>query len=248
MILRKVFSGSILAATFTADGSAMMFVIEDDPEIKVIEAGGLGLPRKSLLIGKVDNAAFSESRVVCNVGLDTKIFSVPDMAEIGSFRNDDWVPAFSRFSPNGQHVVTVYRNGAVSLYSMETKAHKSHNQCHEQAIASGLVKDDGEVFITASSDSTVKVWMISEESLQWRTLRGHSGPVTCIAMDSEGKWVLSGSEDHSVNVSSLEAEEMVYSLCAHSGKVSAVAFGVGRPVFATASDDQLVKVWSFSES
>ena len=78
-----------------------------------------------------------------------------------------------------------------------------------------VLRTSGEV-ITASQDSTVRVWSLTADECQ-ACYEGHSGPVLCLAMSCDGENAISGSDDKTVRVWDLRTKSCA-TLKGHGGK------------------------------
>ncbi len=77
-----------------------------------------------------------------------------------------------------------------------------------------------------------------------RTLTGHRGSVTALAMTPDGKLVISGSDDKTLKVWSLETGTELFTLNGHSKSVNAVVVTPDSKLVISGSDDKTLKVWS----
>jgi WD40 repeat protein len=76
-----------------------------------------------------------------------------------------------------------------------------------------------------------------------RTLEGHIGPVSAIAVLPDGKRAVSGSDDRKLKVWDMETGELIRTLEGHTGAVSAVAVLPDGKRAVSGSDDRKLKVW-----
>lgn len=76
-----------------------------------------------------------------------------------------------------------------------------------------------------------------------RELLGHAQPVAAVAMSSDGKWVLSGGDDHSLLLWDAFAGTAVRSLEGHEGHVTAVAMTADGHFALSGSEDGTVRLW-----
>lgn len=135
---------------------------------------------------------------------------------------------------------------------------------HDDTVTSLVFHPDGKNLISGSLDATVTMWPFSsgkeearadrrhyqdatgEEDVAMR-FKGHTGPVTSVAVSPNGNLAASGSEDQSVRLWLLD-EDSVPGQCsrfkAHNGAVRSVDFSEDGSALLTASDDMSLKVWS----
>ena len=77
-----------------------------------------------------------------------------------------------------------------------------------------------------------------------RTLIGHTGKVTAIAVTPDGKQLVSGSNDNSLKIWDLETGKEKFSFIGHSDEITAVAITPDGNQIISSSRDGTVKVWS----
>ncbi|KAL7746553.1 1,2-dihydroxy-3-keto-5-methylthiopentene dioxygenase [Sorochytrium milnesiophthora] len=125
--------------------------------------------------------------------------------------------------------------------------------------------------VSASEDGTVKTWnllnalsptskrQVGHDIEPSITFRGHAGPVTCVALDTDRTWgncdrIFTGSTDASIRVwkldtsrfepySSYDTQNKLAMFVGHSDVVWDVKVHPYLPVLASASADGTVKLW-----
>jgi WD40 repeat protein/tRNA A-37 threonylcarbamoyl transferase component Bud32 len=76
-----------------------------------------------------------------------------------------------------------------------------------------------------------------------RCFRGHSGSVQSVAISPDGKFVLSGGDDRTMRLWSVETGEELRRFDGHEGWVSAVAFSPDGSQAASGNYDRIVRLW-----
>lgn len=77
-----------------------------------------------------------------------------------------------------------------------------------------------------------------------RTLTGHYGAVRVVAVTSDGKQVISGSDDGTLKVWNLDTGELLLTFTAHSTSVRALAVTTDGMRIISGSSDKTLKVWN----
>ena len=110
----------------------------------------------------------------------------------------------------------------------------------DAALVAGPPAPGPGVALTASGDGTVHAWGVggSDDGASpppLATMRGHAGPVRCVALTRRGRFAISGGDDATVRVWDVEARALPPPPC-HGGAVASVAAvggggggGPGRP-------------------
>jgi WD40 repeat protein len=75
------------------------------------------------------------------------------------------------------------------------------------------------------------------------TLRGHSGTVCCVVFGSDGKRIVSGSDDKTLKVWNATTGQETLTLKGHTSRVNSVAFSPDGKRIVSASEDATLKVW-----
>jgi WD40 repeat protein len=110
------------------------------------------------------------------------------------------------------------------------------------AVSSVAVSEDGWRAVSASEDTTLKVWDL-ETGREMRTLAGHSGPVSSVAVSLDWRCAVSASRDKTLRVWDLETGRQLRALAGHSEYVHGVAVSSDGRRAVSASWDNTVKVW-----
>lgn len=113
---------------------------------------------------------------------------------------------------------------------------------HADWVEAVVVTPDGQRVISASDDTTLKVWDLTRHE-ELHTLTGHTGPVLDIALTSDGQKAVSSSADGTIKVWDLGRLVELRTLVDHSGDVLAVDITPdGNRILSGAADGTL-KVW-----
>jgi len=99
---------------------------------------------------------------------------------------------------------------------------------HSNTVRWIAFSPDGKILVTASVDSTVKVWDFDQRRLL-RTLHGHTGTVNCVAFTPDGSRLATASEDGSVKLWNTATWQVTNQL---AGRPRHVAFSPAEPLLA----------------
>ena len=79
-----------------------------------------------------------------------------------------------------------------------------------------------------------------------KRMEGHTGHVRSVAFSSDGKWIVSGSDDRSVRVWDASSGEELKRMEGHTSHVQSVAFSPDGKWIVSGSSDHSVRVWDTS--
>jgi WD40 repeat protein len=79
-------------------------------------------------------------------------------------------------------------------------------------------------------------------------LRGHGGPVNCVAFSPDGSTLASGSDDRTLILWDLANKRAKVELQGHTDRVSSLAFSPDGGTLATGSDDRSIILWDLARN
>ncbi|WP_437321244.1 TIR domain-containing protein [Sorangium sp. So ce385] len=116
---------------------------------------------------------------------------------------------------------------------------------HSARVNACAVSPDGQRIVSASYDSTLKVWDLATGRLL-STLEGHSDRVNACAVSPDGQRIVSASSGRTLKVWELATGRLLFTLDAHSGWVNACAVSPDGQRIVSASRDRTLKVWDLA--
>merc|ERR1712232_957185 len=105
----------------------------------------------------------------------------------------------------------------------------------------------GRLVLTASRDTTVRVWQVEhEEGLCIATMHGSRGPITSAVFSPCGLYVATSSTDFRARVWLVTAGLCCQVFSGHESQVNSVQFSASGEEVLTASSDGTSRIWSVS--
>jgi len=109
--------------------------------------------------------------------------------------------------------------------------------------------EQSNLVVSASRDKTVMIWEMASEEGQGvgyarRALTGHSEPVACVTLSSDGQFALSGSWDRTMRLWDLNTGASVRTFQGHEKDVNSVAFSGDNRQIVSGSRDKTIKLWN----
>ncbi|MBD2695217.1 CHAT domain-containing protein [Anabaena catenula] len=152
-------------------------------------------------------------------------------------------------SPDSQSPIfaTGAEHGKVSLWHLETGEWIRTFQAHSSPVISLSFSPDGQILVSGSVNSTIKVWQLNENSNQPLHIiaYAHLSEVSSLAISPDGQTLVSGGADRAIKLWNLTTgtEKIPHILEGHAGRVWCVAISPDGTKIASASADYTVKIW-----
>jgi WD domain, G-beta repeat len=112
-------------------------------------------------------------------------------------------------------------------------------------VRSARFSPDGKHVVTASDDTTARIWDISHIPPSFVPLIGHRRAVLDAAFSPDGRLVVTASKDGTARVWDLSGKPRMI-LDGHRNTVRTAAFNAGGNLVVTASDDGTARVWDLA--
>lgn len=79
-----------------------------------------------------------------------------------------------------------------------------------------------------------------------QVLVGHAGSVRSVAVTTDGAWIVSGGDDHTVRIWDLASGRLERTLEGHTGSVNSVAVAPDGARIFSGGDDHTVRIWDLA--
>ncbi|SHN24403.1 WD40 repeat domain-containing protein [Cryptosporangium aurantiacum] len=151
-------------------------------------------------LGFVEAVAFSpDGRWIATGSADesVRIWDAATGAErrsVGGHPDVIWSVAWT---PDGTRLVYALGDASVRVWDTIRLCEVGALRGHDQTVWHAAVSPDGTRVLTGSGDTTARIWALQPAGAERTTLVGHTGPVTAVAVDTDGI-VITGSDDGSV--------------------------------------------------
>jgi len=209
------------------------------------EPGSTGLPDEVKAVEAKDLAGEGETMPLMSAWVDQALIAWvnqpeqrPDATLLTISEHTKQVNCIAMF-PCGKLLASASDDGDVLICSAATGEVKCRLLGHNGAGRGGC--------ICSASEDGAEVYT-NEDC----TLRGHVGPVKCVAVRHDGEMLCTGGKDGAVCTWERKGTTSVFALrnmCkGHSNDVTAVAFNPKNPgQLASASSDKTLKIWSVAD-
>ncbi|CAN9285142.1 unnamed protein product, partial [Alternaria alternata] len=155
------------------------------------------------------------------------------------------------FSPTGSLIRQLFSHEEPEAISVRPALSDGWSAClqtlegHSRGVTSVAFSHDSTWLVSASGDSTIKLWDTSSGACL-QTLEGHSSDITSVSFSHDSTRLASASSDSTVKLWDANSGACLQTLEGHSGIVGSVAFSHDSTRLASASSDSTVKMWNAS--
>lgn len=152
-------------------------------------------------------------------------------------------------SPDSQHPIfaTGAEHGKVSLWRLDTGEWIRTFQAHSSPVIYLSFSANGQVLVSGSVNSTIKVWQLNENSNQPHHIIAHAhlSEVLSLAISPDGQTLVSGGADRTIKLWDFRtgSKKIPHILEGHAGRVWCIAISPDGKKIASASADYTVKIW-----
>jgi len=236
--------GAITAMHFGADGKRLLTASRDGTA-KLWDADS------ALRIATVDHggaviaAGFRgvDTVVTANDAGSIKAWSADSGEPAQDLAQLDGQLAVAAFSPAGDAIATAGDGSrTVTVTRLGDSPRTVALAGHRDAVAGAAFSADGARIVTASLDSTARIWNANTGALL-ATLTGHTGAVSYASFDAPGARVVTASDDGSAKIWDAASGALLTSLEGHERPVKYAAFDPDGSRVVTASDDGAAILW-----
>lgn len=173
-----------------------------------------------------------------------------------STNHDTTYPLWSvAITPDRKRIITAGSNKEAKVYTLANNLLTLEDTIttqHTKSIRSVAISPDGTLLALASFDSTVSVWLCSDDVFDCvSVLEGHENEVKCVDWHPERNYLATCGRDKSVWVWEYSDLYEFYCICiinAHSQDVKYVKWIPNRDLIASCSYDDTIKIWKKDET
>jgi WD40 repeat protein len=76
--------------------------------------------------------------------------------------------------------------------------------------------------------------------------KDHSDKINCICLSPDGKYVVSGSSDHTIKIWDLEKKRCIRTLSGHEGPILALCFAPDGQTILSSAEDSTLRIWDLN--
>jgi WD40 repeat protein/serine/threonine protein kinase len=223
------------------DGSLRFWDAESGGEIAEIEA------HKGEIVGLTFRP---NGQLLATIGADDKVrlWDVATREQYAEFptvyRNRARMLRRAAFSPDGR-LFAFGVGSKVEVRDVTTKETVHSLEEHTDLVYCVTFSSQGDRLLSASWDTTAKVWDLAAGGRRLFTMYGHAAAAWAVEFSPDGSLVAvaGGVADSAVKVYDARTGRLVHTLEGHATRVGCVAFHPDGKRLASCSIDQTVRIW-----
>lgn len=146
------------------------------------------------------------------------------------------------FSPDGAHLASGDRAGALHLWDVATGDEVYARQAHTDTVRAVAFSPDGRSILTGSEDATARLWDAATGA-PLRTVAVYTGTVMAAAFSPDGRWIVSAGEPDRADLWDAQTGAAVHALVGHTDTVRAAVFSPDSLTLLTGSEDGTARLW-----
>jgi WD40 repeat protein len=156
------------------------------------------------------------------------------------------------FSPDGTKIVTAHEDALVRVWDAKTGNLIKVLTGHQDWINDVAFSPDGNFILSASGsseasssngDDTARLWEVAKNYTEVGKLIGHIGPINSAVFSPDGKWIATGSDDHTIRLWNATTYQQVAISTEHKEPITILAFSADSTLLASGSPDKTVRLW-----
>ncbi|CAL1279539.1 unnamed protein product [Larinioides sclopetarius] len=149
-------------------------------------------------------------------------------------------------TPDSQHVMGCTQEINIEMYHLPSRNLVRVFTGHKNRITCLHITPSGRWLISGSKDSEIIIWEMETGNMAHK-FSHHTSGVQCLTTIHSEALIISGSDSGVVVVSRLDSGQVIHKLENHRGVISSVSVNSGDDIFASASTDRCVCIWSLED-
>lgn len=151
---------------------------------------------------------------------------------------------------DSSRIVTGGNDKSAVIFNKENEQIVTVLKGHQKKVTHVIYHPDGEHVISASPDTTVRVWHIGTAQTT-QLIRPHDGPISGLSLHATGDYVLTTASDDQWAFSDIRTGKVLAktsdSSSAGAHSLTAAQFHPDGLIFGTGTSDSLIKIWDLKE-
>ena len=153
-----------------------------------------------------------------------------------------------KYSSKNNFVITASADGSFAAWDANTFQLITHQPLCNAKVRSIALNNEETLLAFACGDGTIALYD-SKSLKESQRLDAHELSTNCLCFHPDGKYLLSGGRDAFLRVWDIsENFKMINEIPAHNYAIYKIAFNNSENIFATASRDKTIKLWTADDA
>lgn len=223
----------------TWDGKIKIFNIEDEKEVKVLQAH-----KKS--VSTIAYSPLGKQMVSGGLDRDLILWDAQAGKPISTLTQHAKPITMVSYTADGSHLLSSSADFTTKVWDANLGQEKKciKVECGNLLCCSFHPSIDTRL-ATGTSDCDVIVWDLTEGK-QILKLEGHTRAVVCVEYSPDGKEIASSGEDGLIIIWNADTGEKIHNIKAHNGPISSIAWSPVKEDkrLVSGGDDFMIKIWN----
>ena len=165
-------------------------------------------------------------------------------------------------SRDGRYIISGSKDGTIRIWDVKggniigtIYRHFCFKFLRRDSIVVAICPDS-KYFVSGGKDGTIKIWNFEKYEKPIKVFCRRPGffhrfwpgsPITSAAISPDGKYIVSGSRDSTIEVWNMEDGKLIRTLRGHEGDVTSVAISPDGKYIVSGSRDSTIKVWNMED-
>ena len=164
-----------------------------------------------------------------------------------SFKGNNETISTCIFTPNMKQAISGTENGNIFVWNFKPQMRPFKFSGHKGAITDLAINPLGDIIASSSIDHTVRLW-INAVGGKNKILKCHPSPIRSVDFSSDGKLLMTGSNDKTIKIFELYPKhKFISSYKGHSNWVRCARFSPDNRLIGSCGDDNAVIIFDVEQ-
>ena len=164
-----------------------------------------------------------------------------------SFKGNNETISSCIFTPNMKQAISGTENGNIFVWNFKPQMRPFKFSQHKGAITDLAINPLGDIIASSSTDHTVRLWTNAVGGKN-KILKCHPSPIRSVDFSSDGKLLMTGSNDKTIKIFELYPKhKFISSYKGHSNWVRCARFSPDNRLIGSCGDDNAVIIFDVEQ-